>query len=85
MTSSPWDALDAALLAVLEQPRTLAELIEASGYPRDMVAGLVDGYLAAGYVTQPLPGCGQYQITLTGRTYLVRITAATAADIRKAA
>ena len=85
MISTYWDALDTMLLAALDQPGTLTDLMDGTGYPRDLVAGLVDGYMASGYVTQPLPGRGQYQITLTGRAYLARLTAATAAGTRKAA
>ena len=85
MTSNPWDAVDASLLSALEHPMTLPELVETSGYPRDVVAGLVDGYTVAGYVTQPLPGGGLFQITLSGRAHMVGLTAAPAADTRKAA
>jgi hypothetical protein len=85
MLDTSWDAMDAVLLSAAAEPINLAELVAASGFPRDVVAGLVDGYLASRYLTQPLPGFDQYQLTLSGRTYLSRLTAAPAADTRKAA
>lgn len=78
--AEPWDAIDAVLLTAIH-----SGTLDTVDLPGDVVKNLTLGYLAAGYVTQQLPGCDSYQLTLTGRTYLARLTAATAADTRKAA
>lgn len=85
----PWNIIDAALLDAATAPVTLADLAEQTGYPADVVKSLVHGHLTSGHLTQILAGCDRYQLTLSGRAYLSRITAtytaASAADTRKAA
>lgn len=82
--AGPWDAIDAVLLTAIH-----AGTLDTVDLPGDVVKNLTLGYLTAGYVTQQLPGCDSYQLTLTGRAclarLLTRLTAATAADTRKAA
>lgn len=76
MLHTTWDAMDSVLLAALQDSeRSLAALVEQSGFTRDVVAGLVDGYLSARYVTQALPGCDRYRLTLLGRARLLTLTA----------
>jgi len=81
---NPWDAMDVLILSAVR-----SGTLETVDLPADVVKNLTVGYLAAGYITQTRPGCDSYQLTLSGRAYLSRITAtytaATAADTRKAA
>jgi hypothetical protein len=86
MPENPWDVIDAALLAAIRHlPADTDGLAGMTGYPADAVKSLVLGYRAAGWVTQLLPGCDQYQLTLPGRHHLARLTTAMSADTRKAA
>lgn len=87
MPADAWDTVDALLLSALGWvERSLADLVEVSDLPRDAVAGLVHGYLAARYVTQPLPGCDRYRLTLMGRARLLILAHRTSLDTtRKAA
>lgn len=83
MLENPWDAMDAVLLTAVQRGED--QIADAAGYPDGVVKDLILGYLASGYITQILPGCDRYQITLSGRRRLSRLTAAMAADTRKAA
>jgi hypothetical protein len=81
-----WDSIDAALLtAVTGSSAGVACLAEATGCPADVVKQLVHAHHTAGRLTQPVPGSGRWALTLSGRSYLARLTAATSAHTRKAA
>lgn len=78
-----WDVIDAAVLACARtRPVSTRALAAAAGTTMDVMRQLTVGYLAAGLLTAPLPGCDRYILTLAGRTRLAHLTAA---DTRKAA
>lgn len=66
--SSPWDAVEHAILsAAALEPASCARIADRAGLPPDVVKAQLVTLEGAGLVTQPMPGAGRYVLTLAGR------------------
>lgn len=82
-TRSPWDDVEHAILRAVQQPTACLPIAEGTGLTPDVVKTQLATFHGEGLVTQPVPGAGRYQLTLTGFKRLFEL-ANTSATVRAA-
>lgn len=63
---SPWDDVEHAILTAAQQPATHPSIAEHANLTPETVKAQLAAFESEGLVTQPVPGGGRYQLTLTG-------------------